>query len=196
MQKGQVQIILIGILVIAVLVGGAYYLGKQTTSKPQNSVVTSVSPTPAPDETANWKTYKSQYMSFQYPTTWSPTQSKSFGGITVEALDLNIPGILGTTTGDDTIGFYAPNYDGTKPSDAISSQPINISGKQGMKWIRKGQYDANINGEGGKSFVAYDYATIGYKNSGTFSVHVMLSTEDKNLEKQLDQLVKSVKFTQ
>lgn len=46
MQKGQIQIILIGILVIAVLVGGAYYLGRQTLPKPQPASVVSRSPQP------------------------------------------------------------------------------------------------------------------------------------------------------
>lgn len=52
MQKGQAPIlILVGILVIVVLVGGVFYLGRVTTQKPQSQnpvVISSISPTPQP----------------------------------------------------------------------------------------------------------------------------------------------------
>lgn len=79
MQKGQAPVlILVGILVIVAVAGGAFYLGRQTTPKPSPSpVVTSQTPKPTNTslestgsaETANWKTYKnSQYSySFKYP---------------------------------------------------------------------------------------------------------------------------------
>lgn len=93
MQKGFAPIlILVGILVIAAI-GGAFYLGKQTSkpSQPQNQVVTSqatpsstqdtsrepngsaASPVPnGTGETVNWKTYtntKAGY-SIKYPPEW------------------------------------------------------------------------------------------------------------------------------
>ncbi len=83
MQKGSVVIfILIGILVLAGVAGGAYYFGKSQTPKPQpqNQVVASQTPqqtvvpqaTPS-DETANWKTYNSYESDFsmQYPPNWT-----------------------------------------------------------------------------------------------------------------------------
>lgn len=77
MQKGFAPIlILVGILIIMVVAGGAFYFGRQTTPKPQtqNPVVTSTpQPSPSPDETSNWKTYtntKNGY-SFKYPSDWS-----------------------------------------------------------------------------------------------------------------------------
>ena len=74
MQKGNTLIFpLIGVLV---LVGGAFYLGRQTTPKPSpNPVVTSQTPQPTPtpfpstDETANWKSFtNTKYgYSIKYP---------------------------------------------------------------------------------------------------------------------------------
>ncbi|MEK7617048.1 MAG: hypothetical protein AAB414_03255 [Patescibacteria group bacterium] len=76
-QAGQTGIlILVGILIIAGLVGGVYYLG---TRKPI-TVVPSPSPTPSntspipndTGETDNWKTYTNNYYSiiFKYPPEW------------------------------------------------------------------------------------------------------------------------------
>ncbi|MBI2597382.1 hypothetical protein HYW41_04455 [Candidatus Daviesbacteria bacterium] len=86
MQKGSALIfLLVGVLVI-IVAGGAFYLGKltlrqnssgQTTPKP--SSVTAVQPTPQTtpvsspsDETANWKTYTDTQLGFslKYPEGW------------------------------------------------------------------------------------------------------------------------------
>ncbi len=92
-QKGfSAILILIGILVMVVSVGGAYYLGRSNTPKPSpNPVITSEFPkpsltpvvtsetpiptsvpSPSPDETANWSVYKSSIFGFQlkYPPNW------------------------------------------------------------------------------------------------------------------------------
>lgn len=75
-QKGFTTIlILVGILVIGVVAGGAYYLGKQVSPKPSPaSIVTSQStPSSVPsDEIANWKTYTDNKYGFsiKYPDTW------------------------------------------------------------------------------------------------------------------------------
>ncbi len=76
MQKGFAPIfILVGILVLTVVAGGAYYFGKSQAPKSQNPlpIVTSIaSPSATPDETANWKTYTSEdtTFSFKYPSDW------------------------------------------------------------------------------------------------------------------------------
>ncbi|MBI2600613.1 hypothetical protein HYW42_01555 [Candidatus Daviesbacteria bacterium] len=82
MQKGQTAVLVVlGILILGIVAGGAYYFGKSQVAKPQqqNAVITSQtsqltpasSPSPV-DETANWKAYKdSKYAySFKYPNTW------------------------------------------------------------------------------------------------------------------------------
>lgn len=72
-QKGfSVVLILIGVVILGLVISGAYLLGRQTTQKPQpqNQVVISTpQPFPTPDETANWKTYKDTVGGFEiiYP---------------------------------------------------------------------------------------------------------------------------------
>ncbi|MBI4035555.1 hypothetical protein HY383_01275 [Candidatus Daviesbacteria bacterium] len=83
MQKGFASVlVLIGILVLTAVAGGAYYLGKSQVTKPQPQNPVVVSPTP--DETANWKTYTSQYgYSFKYPESWGATESVGDEGVVI-----------------------------------------------------------------------------------------------------------------
>lgn len=82
-QKGQTLVyILVGVLILVSVAGGAYYFGKSSTPKSSPApVVTSQTPQPTPDETvytesdrsANWKTYTNiKYgYSIRYPDDWS-----------------------------------------------------------------------------------------------------------------------------
>jgi hypothetical protein len=70
-------LIIVGIILILVLVGGAYFLGQKsalTTQAPktaQNSQIShQATSTPTPDPTAGWKTFSNQYYSFKYPPNW------------------------------------------------------------------------------------------------------------------------------
>lgn len=94
MQKGQTALwMVVGVLIVAVIVGGAYYLGKNSSKEkdlpnqvactqdakvcPDGSSVGRVGPncefaecpTEEVDETANWKTYTNQQLNYQikYP---------------------------------------------------------------------------------------------------------------------------------
>lgn len=84
-QKGYSLIfLLIGMVVLAGVAGGAYYLGKQTTPKsspapvvssqiPSPSTTTDASPVPTgTEETANWKTYTNSKRGyeFKYPDSY------------------------------------------------------------------------------------------------------------------------------
>ena len=69
MQKGVAPILIVFLIAI-LAVGGYFVYQNKTKPVPQNQPVTSQStPTPASDETANWKTYKDSEtgFSFKYP---------------------------------------------------------------------------------------------------------------------------------
>ncbi len=122
MQKGFAPIlILVGILVIIGVAGGAYYFGKSQVSKSQlpNPVVASQTPQPttapqpssASDETANWKTYTNDYwkFQFQYPPTWAL-----------------LPGYKPTDISFDIINF---DYEANRPqtqAESLSRPPVQV----------------------------------------------------------------------
>lgn len=91
-QKGFVLVlILLGVLVITGLVGGAFYFGKQKisesqlpaqvvtsqtpspTSSPTSSLITPPTVLPIPNEIVNWKTYENSDLGlkFKYPASFS-----------------------------------------------------------------------------------------------------------------------------
>lgn len=86
-QKGNVLIfLLVGIFVIAAI-GGAFYLGRQTTLKYSPApLATSQTPQPtitaqstsAADETANWKIYRNNKFNIRlrYPLNWSEPETQ------------------------------------------------------------------------------------------------------------------------
>ncbi len=89
MQRGQAGVlIIVGILVVVVIVGGAYFLGmsRNTSPVPQPAPqIVKPQPTPASEstssaETANWKTYTNNIFkySFQYPPTLAVSNCPSY----------------------------------------------------------------------------------------------------------------------
>ena len=97
MQKGFAPIlILIGILVIMAVAGGAYYFGKSQISKPQSQIETSQTPKPAvvpqptpSDETTDWKTFTKLGYEIKYPPS---------SVITEFDLDSSMPDLLSSTS--------------------------------------------------------------------------------------------------
>ena len=67
MQKGLGAIyILVGVLILGLVAGGAYYFGKSSTPKSSPTPIVSQTPSPSstPDETANWKTYTNNNLGY------------------------------------------------------------------------------------------------------------------------------------
>lgn len=71
MQRGFFEILVLALVIIAAVAGGAYYFGTQKGSIP---FVSKSSPTPSPsaDPTSNWKTYTNTKFNYslKYPTDW------------------------------------------------------------------------------------------------------------------------------
>lgn len=111
MQRGFSPIlILVGILIIVAVTGGAFYFGRQTT-KPQFISNPEVSPSPA--ETANWKTYTSSFgYSFKYPSELNLTSGSS---VTSYAYDAQLAG------DNYNLAFCKPNYCEISKIDQILS---------------------------------------------------------------------------
>lgn len=82
-RSSVLKYFLLGILfvILIVLIGGsAFFLGKNSALKNQQTVQTQVSAlSPAPDTTADWQTYEGNGFTFKYPSYWkSINQTKRF----------------------------------------------------------------------------------------------------------------------
>lgn len=135
-QKGFAPIlILVGILVIVGIAGGAYYFGKSAAPKPQNPVVSQISqPTsvtssipansPVPTsvgEAANWKTYKSDNYgySFRYPSSFWITSVTTSRQISSDASGATISD--SPLAPENTIALFSITDRGKKQGESIAS---------------------------------------------------------------------------
>lgn len=127
MQKGQILIwIIIGVMVTAVA-GGAYYLGRSSSPKPSPipTVVSqtpqpTLSQTPTPDETANWRTYTSTSGKFtiKYPIEWKVLNGGSLStGTEIVSFGPNITGV----TEDLNIKMWIQMQSATNPNSSIKN---------------------------------------------------------------------------
>ena len=131
-------------------------------------------------ETSTWNTYNGEYVNFKYPTSWNPHKRDLCCGAVMEDVELGIPEVRS----DQSLGFSSVIFENLSPPDDLDSEMLFIiSGKHGVKQIRKGS-----------GYVSYDYITPGHGTSGTFGIHVTVSEANKELEGQLDQVARSVTF--
>jgi hypothetical protein len=78
-NKGKIIGGVLGILVFAGVVFGAYNLGQRQIQTSQPTPTPIVEATPTPDPTADWKTYQNKNLNFEikYPQNYSPKESIS-----------------------------------------------------------------------------------------------------------------------
>jgi hypothetical protein len=99
MQKGFAPILLlVGIIVIALIGGGVYYLGTKNTSTPaQNQIAATPTPSHLKEPASNWKTYtNTQYgYSIKYPANANFSEEtftqSQFYGKSLGAIHIGIP---------------------------------------------------------------------------------------------------------
>ena len=122
-QKGNSPII-VGVLVLLFVVGGAYYLRTQnnkSTSQVNQSATISVQSTPTSDpsglpvhplsDTTNWKTYTNTdwKIAFKYPPNWQAMTDQGESGMLVKASDLKMTDYSNVEKGAFLYGPYVPN---------------------------------------------------------------------------------------
>lgn len=97
MQKGFVTpLIIVGVVVLAIVAAGAFYLGKATTFQEVPnplSIFQSIQPIPSSttDGTANWKTYTNTLLGYElkYPSSLRLIEKTSFRSMTLTDMELD-----------------------------------------------------------------------------------------------------------
>lgn len=96
-QQGNVAIILLVVALLGAVGFGAFYYGKNTKSSSDSPIDPGFfknpgrsTPTPTLDETANWKTYTHEALSFKYPSDWSAATSDYLNSIKVVDKDKTV----------------------------------------------------------------------------------------------------------
>jgi hypothetical protein len=210
----------IGVVLILVILGGTYFLGKNSTSKTptttQEQVInTSSSPTPitsptpttnpttetttpspslTPDETANWNLHKNVDYPFQikYPKDW--TLRTTYGNSVKNTGNNRVAGI--------DINTGTPGY-----GSVLIVNIINPQGKNLEDWLRQNMSNAYIPTKTSfQGFSAYRYSYSTQSNR-LDTVEIYFQYSDKiiflawNLisgvdQPTADQIMSSLKFTQ
>lgn len=211
MQKGfSAIIILVAVLIILAVVGGAYYLGRQTTPKSQSQspVVTSQlssSPSPTSNETVNWKTYtnKKYHLAFNYPPNGEADEGSAQSSIRI--FNNNAPPYFIFTIDIQDNPSHLTNQQAVdKIVESVRNNKYNpVAKDQADKTIQtlKEYTNGQIKAIRLKSFFEgyeEDYGEIIYateNNIYTFNIHDGSGGVGNLEEKLLDQILSTFKFT-
>jgi hypothetical protein len=162
------------------------------STSPSTSASTSASPsTSGSSETASWKTYTSEFMSFKYPTDWQIEQKELWGGSVYEDLDLGIP-----EQAESSIGYSGAPYSGVlsgmekaSPGKTIlSEKDVTVSGIKGKKVITT--FDNSVN-------ISYSYDIAVPVSAGTFAIHLNMAkdtTKNNSIANKLDTLLTTIEI--
>ncbi len=204
MQKGFAPIfLLIGVFVVAAI-SGAYYLGtlknKSQPTPPPNSITSSQTPqataSPAPDETANWKSYIDTDLgiTFKYPTTWE-VKTQVIAGPNTKQVYLEAP-----QDKDGSSYAVAFDYIDNPQNLSIKDYQEKLIGRHLTYYSEKSMpvKIAGINGFYEKDGNCEPYPcgiyTIPYK--GKFWIIKLMNTEAEKYLNEKEKVVYTFKFTQ
>ena len=195
-QRGFTPIlIIVGILIIATVAGGAYYLRKDTSSLRGGSEATDVaiSPTPTPtpdetvytesDETANWKTYtNTEYgYSIKYSQNFK-TQVQAAGAGVKEAPDNAI-----------NLYIYNPDLEESYLNRYINVEIFNLEPSLSNEWEQSevliGNTKATKYTNSTSQFDVYHMKLP--NNQGVIEMQVSNSSDKKGAN---DQILSTFKF--
>jgi len=189
--------ILIGVLVLLLALGGAYYLGKSSPSSPTLPQPAVSTPTPsAIDQTANWERYQNVAYSIRYPSDfsisqtepnivrfekWGPTQRADepfFDGV-VLSIDMNSDG--------KTAGKFAESIIGRSigPSKLVKKPtPVTFAGVRGTAFALQ-------------ALGTEEYIVLESPRGFVMSIsYLVIDPGNRGYRKTLDQILSTFKFTQ
>lgn len=220
-QRGFVPIlILLGVLVVAGLAGGAFYFGRQTVS--DLKIITSQTqtpsptlplqpptPTPTPDETAVWKTYEGQYptlgkYSIKYPSNFAICfKDPQSGGVEmVSNSDCSLPNRHSPLQGQFVLNIFPNALD---PSlDQLSlKQLVNTSIEPDCNLSADDANHSTLDGKEAYLFTkpnvcpGYDLALYSRNNRLLYVLEVSLGAglSSADVQPEIDAILSTFKFS-
>lgn len=178
-EKGFSPIlVLVGVLILVAVGGGAYYLGTIKNKSPiQNqATISPAKPSPSPAETANWKTFQSQKFTFMYPSDWLIEDPKPYG---------QLARLTYKEGGNEYKFIIETGGRGGPEADKIERQQLTF---EGFKFSRQTWINA-----GRPFFISFAPDEGGFE----FFNHVEISLPPENADKYIkifDQILSTFKF--
>lgn len=135
------KILLPVVILLLIFAAGGTYLALNSKPKPQpyvSKIIPTSAPTPTPDPTANWKTYRSKSFRFsiKYPPTWSiKTELGNLGGKNTENTLINDSEI--NRSNNSRISIYG-NFQGELCGErnfSCTEQDTYLGGLKWRRWI-------------------------------------------------------------
>ena len=185
---------LITLAVAATLLFQAKFFSKKDQTSVNQTVTTpspaaKSSPSPASNETANWKSYAGKYVSFKSPPEWSLGPTNGPLGYVYENLKITIAAdkeISEFNISDSAADYNEVSKQALKDLDITKSTNITVDGRSGVALTRKGS-----------NYYSYDILVPGSEQVGSFSIHLTTSSSYQQLEKTtnlINQVAQTIKF--
>lgn len=192
----------IGIIavILVLLLGGVYILGKNNSIKQSNqpsTVTKTTTPTPTPNPTANWKTYTGNGFSFRYPTDWKVVKVPTTQNIAI--LTDSIEASIQKEQGDcksfypisiqDETGLISSDRFTNNDQQTVTDKNITVNGVNAIL------YSVISNSKGPCSWQTKEWEAISVVNNGKKYL-LNLNPSDNSIYKGIfNVLISTFKFT-